>query len=241
MSEFGSIEDRPKRFYKDVGIKQAENGWSITLDERPIRTPSKNILAAPNRGLAQLIASEWASQGEFLDIASMHTTRLANVAFDRTPNARDDMAEEAVRYAQTDLVCHLADAPAELVDRQEKAWSSLRDWAGEELGALLIPAKGIKAARQPDASLEAIRRYALELDDWSLTGLNFGLGLLGSVVLSAALQKGRIDADTAFAACRIDDEFQAEKWGRDDEADSNAARRLVEVLALGAWFAATGS
>ena len=241
MSEFGSLEDKPKRFYKEVGVKAVDNGWSVTLDNRPIRTPEKHVLAAPNRQLAQLIATEWASQGDYLEIADMHVTRLANVAFDRTPSAREDMAEEAVRYAQTDLVCHLADAPAELLERQEEAWAPLRDWAGEALGALLIPAKGIQAARQPDASLEAVRNYALGLDNWNLTGLNYGLGLLGSVVLSAALQAGRVDGDTAFAASRVDDEFQAEKWGRDDEADANAARRLVEVLALQAWFVALTS
>ncbi|MBB36191.1 MAG: ATPase [Hirschia sp.] len=241
MSGFGSIDQRPKRFYKHANAVETDKGWSVELDGRAIRTPEKSMLSMTSRGVAELIATEWNTQGELLDIANMHVTRLANVAFDRTPKVRLEMIEEVVRYAETDLVCHLADTPEELLQRQEASWGPLRDWAGETLGIVLLPVQGVLASRQPDASLDAVRTHAQALDDWRLTGLNYGLGLTGSAVIALAMEQNHIDADQAFAASRIDEVFQSERWGEDEEAEEAAARRLVELLALDAFFLALNS
>ena len=238
MSSFGSIDAKPKRFYKAASVAEVEGGWTVALDGRPIKTPSKAELVLPTRGLADVVAMEWNNQDDHIDVQNMHVTRLANVAIDRTPEARDDMAAEAARYGETDLVCHLASEPIDLREQQDKVWGPLRDWAGETLGVLLVPAEGVLASRQPDASLEAARSHARSLDDWRLTGLNFGLGLLGSVVLALAMEQGRINADEAFLASRIDENFQMDKWGDDEEAQTAAARRHVELIALETYFLA---
>ena len=88
-------------------------------------------------------------------------TRLANVALDRTPETRTDLAEELSRYASTDVTCYLADAPTELRTRQEAAWQPWREWAGRDLNVVLVPVIGLMASPQPQASLDAVRDYAL--------------------------------------------------------------------------------
>lgn len=238
MSNFGAIDEKPRRFYKTAEVAECDGGFSVELDGRPIKTPLKRTLAAPRRAVAELIAMEWSNQGDRLEIADMHITRLANVAADRTPQARDEMIEEAARYAETDLICHLAEEPDELVTRQEAAWAPLREWAGEALGVVLVPSRGVMSVGQPSASLDAVRLRAGSLDDWRLTGLNYGLGLLGSAVIALALEQGRIDADEAFSASRVDETFQTERWGIDEEAQHAAVRRHVEILALEAYFLA---
>ena len=103
----------PKRFYKQALVAEIEDGWTVELDGRGLKTPEKVPLNLPTKALAEAVAQEWGSQQERIHIASMHLTRLANVAIDRTPQNREGMAEELARYCQTDLLCHLAGSPQE--------------------------------------------------------------------------------------------------------------------------------
>src|SRR5579871_3038314 len=130
-----------------------EGGWTIALDGRELKTPARRALVLPTGELAQAIAREWRQQAERIDLAAMHLTRLANVAIDRAPETRAELAEEAARYAETDLVCHLAETPAILRQRQEAAWAPLRAWASEALGVRLIPVEGVIAITQPAVSI----------------------------------------------------------------------------------------
>lgn len=227
---------QPRRFYKNAFVESSEAGWRILLDDRPLKTPAKAELVLPTQALAEAVAGEWEAQAETIDIAHMHLTRLANVALDRTPLTRDAMADEVAKYFETDLVCHLADGPEALRERQEAAWKPVRDWAGRELGVMLLPVEGIVAAMQPPASLKAARAKALSYDDFRLTGLAFGCGILGSALLSFALTEGEQSAEDVFEASCIDEAFQQEQWGVDEEAALAADSRRREVDALGVWF-----
>ena len=66
-----------KRFYKDVDVGEAEEGFSVTLDGKPIKTPSGKTVVVPKRGIAEAIAAEWAAQGETIDPLAMPLTRFA--------------------------------------------------------------------------------------------------------------------------------------------------------------------
>ena len=229
-----------KRFYKLAGVAEAPDGagWHVVLDGRNVRTPAGTLQAVPTRALADVMAGEWARQGERVEIAGMHLTRLANVAIDRAPATRDGLAEEVARYCETDLTCHLEDRQPGLRARQDAGWKPLRDWAGRELGVMLLPVEGLLAARQPDASLAAARAYAASLDDFRLTGLAYGCGLFGSAVLALAVEQGEVSAQDAFELARLDEAWQAEHWGEDSEAAAATAARRDEAEALGTWFGA---
>ncbi len=206
-------------------------GFVVLLDGRPVKTPADGMLSTPWRALAELLAREWAAQGERIDPHAMTATRLVNVAIDRAPDAREALADEIARYAETDVVCHLADDDPDLARREEASWAPLRAWAEEALGVALAPVAGVLARPQPPASLEAARRRALALDDVRLVALAHATALLGSAVLALALLEGRLDASSAFAASRIDETRQAERWGVDAESAARAAR-MAEELAV---------
>ncbi|MEO1028348.1 MAG: ATP12 family protein [Pseudomonadota bacterium] len=229
--------ENPKRFYKSVATT-GDEPFQIQLDGRPLKTPAKAELSLPTITLAQAIAEEWDRQNERLDIARMHITRLANVAIDRTPETRAAMAQEIANYVGTDLLCHLANGPGELVERQARIWGPIRDWAGQSLNVVTVPVEGIMAARQPPASLEAAAEYALSLDDFRLTGLAYACGLFGSALLAMAASEAYVTAEEAFAISRLDEDYQIERWGEDDEARIAKEAREVEAKAVGVWFEA---
>ncbi|MEL6724253.1 MAG: ATP12 family protein [Pseudomonadota bacterium] len=226
----------PKRFYKQAAAKEGPSGFTVELDGRPIKTPAKAPLTLPTAALAQAVADEWQAQGETLDLQNMTLTRLANVALDRTPDTRGDLAEELARYAGTDVTCYLTESPTELRARQEAAWQPWRDWAGKELGVVLVPVIGLIASPQPEASLDAVRTYALELDDFRLTALTWGCSLLGSAVLALAVERAALPAELALMASCVDEDWQIEQWGEDEEAQQVRAHRLREAKALQLWF-----
>jgi chaperone required for assembly of F1-ATPase len=235
----GEPDSRPLRFYREADAVALEaGGWGVALDARRLRTPAGAVLALPTFALADLIADEWRRQDKRIHVAGMTATRLANAAIDRTPSLRETMAEEAARYAGTDLVCYLAERPEALRRQQEDVWTPLRNWFAEEVGALLIPVEGLMPALQPPASLDAVRRRTGELSDFEATAVLHLIGLLGSAVLGHALAVGRITVAEAHAAARVDEDFQASQWGEDAEAVRLAHLRLEEIDLTTRWLAA---
>jgi chaperone required for assembly of F1-ATPase len=76
------------------------------------------------------------------------------------------------------------------------------------------------------------------MDDFALAGLALAAPLFGSAILALALRDGRINADEAMIAARLDEIFQEEQWGVDAEAAARADAMAVEAVMLERWFAA---
>lgn len=231
-----SSDPSPKRFYKTAAAQPLGDAWTVALDGRTIKTPARGALTLPHEALAEALAAEWNAQGERIDLTAMYLTRLANVAIDRVPEARDGMADEVARFCETDLICHIAEEPEELIALEEGHWAHVREWAGDALGVYLVTTEGVRATPQPDASLEAARDYALSLDDFRLTGLVYACALYGSALLAMAVCEGLIPSSEAFEMSRLDEAWQAAHWGEDEEAIAATEAKRVEAAALGRWF-----
>lgn len=229
---------RPRRFYKAATAGPVEGGFAVLLDGRTPKTPAGAKLILPTLALADLVAAEWEAQATEIDSRRMPALRLAATAIDRVARVRDEVADEVARYAGSDLLCYRATAPEGLVRAQATAWDPLLAWAGETLGLKLSAVPGVIHKAQPEASLARAKALALELDDFGLTGLAQAAGLLGSTVLAAALERGRVTGQEAHDLARIDEAWQEERWGVDYEAADRTAARLEETLLLERWFAA---
>ena len=232
--------ERPKRFYAIAEPGAVEGGFGVLLDGRPVRTPAGGRMKLPNPALAQLLAAEWAAQGEHIVIADMPATRLAFTALDRAPEAREAIAEEVARFAGADVICYFAEGPDSLVEHEIAHWGPMLDWAAEALGLQLVRVAGLIHQPQPEATLERVRELALELGDFELTGLVNAAGLFGSAILALALQRGRLGGQAAFDLSRLDEAFQEERWGVDEEAAARTVRQRSEAVMLDRWFAVLG-
>lgn len=228
----------PRRFYKAVDVAPAGEGFEVRLDGRTPRTPAGKPLALPTRGLADMVAAEWAGQGEHIVMAEMVATRLAYTALDRVSQARAEVAQEVARYAGSDALCYRAEEPVALVERQARSWRPLLDWARDELGVELHAVEGIIHRPQPPQSVSRTAELAEQPDDFGLAGLAHATALFGSAVLALAVQRGRVTAEEAFALSRLEETFQEERWGIDAEAAERTERLAAEAAMLGLWFAA---
>lgn len=228
----------PRRFYKVVNVVAAADGFHLRLDGRGARTPAGKPLAAPTEALARMLAEEWDAQDAHILMASMPATRLAFTALDRVGEAREAVCAEIARYAGSDVVCYFAEAPKSLEERQIQAWGPVLDWAREDLGLDLIRTVGLGHVAQPVESLLRAARLAEELDDFGLAGLAHATALFGSALLAFAVQRDKLGGAAALDLSRLDEIYQAERWGVDEEAAMRAQGMLAEALMLESWFRA---
>ncbi len=207
-----------KKIYTHVAVAKTAEGFGIALDGRPLRTPGGRPLAVVHELLATAIAAEWAAQNEVILPETMPMTQLASTALDRVVPNRQAIIDQLVNYGGTDLLCYRAANPRDLTERQEDVWQPLVDWVSVDLGAELVVTSGVVPIAQPESSLAALRRIIEAYDDFRLAALQSAVAAMGSLILGLALTEGRIGADDAFRASQLDETYQIEFWGEDEEA-----------------------
>jgi chaperone required for assembly of F1-ATPase len=205
------------RFYTEVGVTVAASGFGIILDEKPLRTPAKGLLAVPSRSLADAIAAEWRGQGSEVRLGDLPLTRLASTAIDLVTARRRDVVAEIVRYAGTDLVCYRAGHPPELAQRQREAWHPLIDWAILRYDAPLEVTVGVVPVAQLPTTLRAFAVAVESYSTFALAALQMATAACGSLVVALALVEGALDVERAFAVSQLDESFEIEQWGEDAE------------------------
>ncbi len=235
---FRESEERLKRFWKEASVAEDAEGWVVLLDGRAPKTPAHNRFLLPTQAAAQMVADEWAAQGEFIEPGTMPATRIAATAIDRVSVTREPVAEEIAAYVGSDLLCYLAEHPTPLVAEQARGWTPWREWAARELGIVVEPTTGIVHVAQPPEGIARVRELALELDDFRLTALAMGVPLLGSAILGLAVQRGELSGEEAFELSRLDEAFQERQWGVDAEAEERTAARRAEADLIDRWFRA---
>src|SRR5450755_1096585 len=222
---------RRKRFYAHAGVIDAPDGFVITLDDKPIRTPSGRALVAPTRQIADAMSAEWEAQQETIDPLTMPLTRFGN-SVDAVAERVEAVADDVAKYLGSDLLFYRAGHPEALVAREAALWDPVVFWAADTLGAHFILAEGIVHVRQPEPAIAAARA-AFPVDPWSIAALHVVTTVTGSALLALALLHGVLDADQVWAAAHVDEDWNIEKWGIDEEVAARRAARLVDFRAAG--------
>jgi chaperone required for assembly of F1-ATPase len=230
-----------KRFYAKAGVGEAEGGgFTVTLDNRPIRTPSGRIITIPSRAIAEAVAAEWEAQQEMINPLTMPMTRFANSVVEAVVDRTTAVTEDIARYFNSDLLFYRAGHPEALVAREAKHWDPVLFWAADELGAHFILAEGVVHVHQPDEAVAAARA-ALPADPWSIAATHVVTTLTGSALLALALARGLLDAEAVWAAAHVDEDWNADQWGADEEAAERRAARSVDFRAAARILDVTGN
>ena len=220
---------RRKRFYTGAAVVESEGGFAVTLDGKPIRTPSGRQVVIPNREIANAVAAEWNAQSETIDPLTMPLTRFVNSVAEVTDRV-EAVADDVAKYLGSDLLFYRAGHPEALVASEAAQWDPVLFWAAEVLGAHFILAEGIVHVAQP-AQAVAAARAAFPDDAWSVAALHVVTTLTGSALLALALLHGVRDADQVWAAAHVDEDWNIEKWGLDEEVAARRAARLIDFEA----------
>jgi len=228
-----------KRFYKTVDVANADDGFQVRLDGKPIRTKRGAPIYAPTRALAEAINAEWAGQRDEIDFGATPLTRILGDAIDA--DAADQWRDDILAYLKSDLVCYRADAPAKLVERQTAVWDPFLDWLRDELGAGLVVTSGIVSAPQPDIAIERVKTAIDDLPPALLAALRRMTAITGSAVLTLALWKNAFTPEQVFDASIVDETFQRDQWGEDTEATARLDAIRLEFLDLARFVSLLGA
>lgn len=220
----------PKRFWKTVDIVEMPGGYGVVLDARPVRTPAKAALHVPSPALVREVAAEFDAQQDRIDPRTMPFTRMANAAIDKVSIQQAEVADMLAEYADSDLLCYRAEAPDELIARQSAAWDPLLDWAAEALNARLHPRVGVIHQPQDPGALAELRNRVHALTAFELSAFHDLVSISGSLVIGFAAREKAWAAPDLWAMSRVDELWQEEQWGRDEEAHEMAEYKKAAFL-----------
>lgn len=228
-----------KRFWDNVAIAPDGEEFRVLLDGKPIHLPNGGVLRIGPPALAEAVAAEWrlagGAKGGDMSFADTPLTRLSGTARERIAPDPAPTADAIARYGESDLLCYRAESPDALVAQQTRDWQPWLDWAALALDAPLRVTTGISSIRQHRDSIAALRRAVAGYDAYMLAGLGIVVPALGSLVLGLALAAGQIDASEAHRLGALDELFQTEQWGEDQDATIRRANVAADI-ALAARF-----
>lgn len=228
---------KPKRFWQKATVVDCTGGFTVLLDNRPVRTPAKAALEVPTLAMAEAIAVEWDAQEKLIDPRTMPVTRGANAAIDKVRTQREEVVALLAEYGDTDLLCYRAAGPEGLTKRQAEAWDPILDWAAEHIGVRLAVGTGVMHFEQQPEALERLTAEIAAFDEFALAGVHDLISISGSLILALAVTKGRIDAQAGWDLSRLDEQWQIDQWGADEEAEKAATAKRQGFLDATRFYA----
>ena len=215
-----------KRFYKDVSHGPVAGGWQVALDGRGIKTQGGAQQVVPHEAAARLLAAEWAAQGDKIDLKSFFFRDLADLAIDTVAPDPAPTVAKLLSYAETDTLCYRAEPDAPLFARQEALWEPLVTACEARHEARFERISGIMHRPQPEATIAALRARLEGEDAFTLASLLTLASLAASLIAALAVLEEGAEAEQIFAAANAEEDWQAELWGSDWEAEKVRALRL---------------
>ena len=226
-----------KRFYKDAAVARVDGGWQVQLDGRGIKTQGGGQQVVPTEAVAQLLAGEWAAQGDKIDPRSFVFRDLADLALDTIASDRAATVAKLLAYAETDTLCYRGEPGEPLFERQEALWEPLVTACEQRHTARFERISGIIHRPQPEATMAALRARLERECDFTLAALLTLASLATSLIVALEVLEDGAEAERLFAAANAEEDWQAELWGSDWEAEKVRALRL-EAFLRAAEFAA---
>ena len=229
-----------KRFWQAAQAEPCDGGFTVRLDGRGVKTPAKAPLVVPTLAMAQAIAAEWDAQTGVVQPETMPVTRAANSAIDKIVPQRAEVVALLAAYGASDLLCYRAVGPEALAERQAAAWDPLLNWAAESFGARLAVTRGVMPVAQAPEAVARLEAEVAGLSVFRLAGFHDLVAISGSLVLALAVIRGRIDVAEAWTLSRIDEAWQVEQWGEDEEAAAMEAVKRVAFEGASRFYALCG-
>uniref|UniRef100_A0A3P9K8F5 Uncharacterized protein n=1 Tax=Oryzias latipes TaxID=8090 RepID=A0A3P9K8F5_ORYLA len=230
-----------KRVYFDITIINYQYAlyglYEINLDRRKLKTPGGKLFTVPNEALAIAVATEWDAQRGTLKFYTMHLTTLCNTALDNpTQRNKEQMINSALKFLETDTICYRVEDPPGLVDLQKNEWDPVLHWIENRYNVTIGSSSSILGPEIPQATKETFRQHLNSYSLWSLTGLEFVISQLKSILLSLGMVDRYLTVEQAVLLSRLEEEYQISHWGNVEWAHDYDMYELRARTAAGALF-----
>ena len=222
-----------KKFWKKVEVKEIFiNTFQVRLDKKILKTPMKKDLRFLNYQIASETSKEWDIEGTIINIDGMIFYGLVSTAIDKISKNRNLFINQILSFIDTDLICYRADAPNELVQLQNKKWDPIISIIEKYTGFRLETFTGIMPSKQKKVVHIKVKQLVNQFSDLEISALHRITNVTGSIFLSLCILKGDLDKNHAFEFSFLDELWQAENWGNEEEASKKRDNILLELNRL---------
>uniref|UniRef100_A0A915J6J8 ATP synthase mitochondrial F1 complex assembly factor 2 n=1 Tax=Romanomermis culicivorax TaxID=13658 RepID=A0A915J6J8_ROMCU len=211
-----------KRFYKDVSVVNSvapefskSNSYEICLDDRKFRTPKRKVLVVPSEPLALAVAHEWSSQKQTVKLSDLHFTSLSVTCTDNPMNkTSSDIVQNILTYFDNDSLLYFNSESESLFELQKKSWMPIIEWANEYFGVKIEPSFTLDGPAIDRLCRRKIEFHLKSYDFWPLIGLEYGVEVVKSSLLTLAVARCRLSVEEAVRLANLEQNFQIERWGK---------------------------
>lgn len=219
-----------KRFYRQVEVAAAQGGWQVTLDGRAIRTVKGAPQIVPSEALARALAAEWDAQGDKIDPHTLPLRDMADYAIDVIAPDCAAAIEKIVTYGDTDTLLYRADPDEPLYARQQELWEPIVAAFEARHGVTFVRVSGIIHRDQSAATMATLRKAVGAHDPFTIAGIEAMSALAASLITALAATCPDADCEALWQAASLEEEWQADQWGREEEAEERRAKRAGDFL-----------
>lgn len=216
-----------KRFWSEATAVPAGDGWRVMLDGRPVKTQGGSAQVVASAALGAALAAEWAAQGAVVNPESLPLRDLADYAIDVVVADRAAAIAQLLRYAASDTLCYRAEPDEPLHARQLAMWEPLLKAAEARWDVTFTRISGVIPAPQPPETLARLERALAAHSDATLAALITLSALAASLVIALAVLEAGANVAALWDAAELEEDWQAEQWGPDAEAQARRARRTA--------------
>ncbi len=130
---------------------------------------------------------------------------------------RDKLRDHILSYTHTDMLFYRDTEGSRLEQRQQALWQPHVAWAEARFGVALTVTHSVMPIRQAEAYDAAVAAVIAEADDTQLVLLSRLVLYLGSLILAISVLERAIPTMEALAVASLEQDFQLEVWGEDEE------------------------
>ncbi|MBP3546732.1 MAG: hypothetical protein J6K16_06360 [Alphaproteobacteria bacterium] len=144
-------------------------------------------------------------------------------------NHREEIITRLVQFSKTDSLLFW-DKEVSLYEKQEELWGPILKWAHHNLNAKYMTTDKMEVVEQKKNTLQGLKKFLETMTDKELAAFYLASINMKSELLAAALVRGFINAETAYNAAYLEEISQAERWGKDENAEQKRQALKKELV-----------
>ena len=222
-----------KKFWETIEIKKVSSKeFYILLDNKKLKTPLKKELTLSNHLMAKEVLKEWDQRSDIIDTDDLVFYGLLSTAIDRVREEKNSYINDIINFIDTDLICYRADNPIDLVSFQNKHWDPIISLIEKYINTKVSIFKGVMPSQQNSKVHHKVKNLVVELSDIQISVLHRITNLIGSVFLALCILKKDLSNKQAFELSFLDELWQAENWGYEEDASTKRKKIRTELNRL---------
>ncbi len=219
-----------KKFWERVQLKKTDiSSYEIFLDDKILKTPLRKKLIIPNLKIAEEIYKEWNQDIKIIDKDAMIFYGILSTSIDKICGNRKLYIDDILDFIDTDLTCYRAEKPNDLVQWQSKNWDPILLKVEKYINSKINVFRGIMPLKQDQEIHIKITKLLTKFNDLEILVLHRIANITGSVFLSLCIFISDKIKEKAFELSFLDELWQAENWGYEEEASKNRNKINLEL------------